>query len=75
MINARAIDAFIASKSRIDAALARLSAASNTNFGIAPDNITWGDVTLLEDVEGKLDCICNWVFCEGEYSPDTEKSE
>ena len=75
MINVRAIDAFIASKSRIDAAIARLSATSEDHFGISPDDVTWGDASLYADVARRLNRICDQVFCEGEYSPDTEKSE
>ena len=42
-----ALDAFIARKAEIDAALARLQAFSDDHFDCAPEDINWGHVGTL----------------------------
>jgi hypothetical protein len=46
--------AFVTTKSEIDAHLARLTAASFEHFNMAPDDIHWGHVTVLNDTLAAL---------------------
>ena len=45
--NAKALDAFMATKVQIDAMLERLKALSYDHFNAHPDEINWGDVGTL----------------------------
>ncbi len=46
--------AFVAAKAEIDAHLARLAALSDGHFNMAPDDINWGHVTVLNDTLAAL---------------------
>ncbi len=46
--------AFVAAKAEIDAQLAHLMAASAEHFNMAPDDIHWGHVTVLNDTLAAL---------------------
>jgi hypothetical protein len=45
--NDDALAAFVARKATIDAMLSRIQSLSNDHFGVAPDEVTWGDVGTL----------------------------
>jgi hypothetical protein len=45
--NEDALAAFVQRKAEIDAMLSRLRALSDEHFGVAPDEVTWGDVGSL----------------------------
>ena len=63
-----ALDAFIEHKTRIDAMLERLQAASADHFESNPEEILWGDAGFLADIASDLEHITDRVFKEGEYS-------
>ena len=63
-----ALAAFVQKKTEIDAMLTRLQALSDDHFGLAPDEVTWGHVTLLADHAELLRRITERAFKEGEYA-------
>ena len=63
-----ALDAFIEHKTRIDAMLERLQAASADHFESNPEEIRWGDAGFLADIASDLEHITDRVFKEGEYA-------
>lgn len=63
-----ALDAFIEHKTRIDAMLERLQAASADHFESNPEEIRWGDAGFLADIASDLEHIIDRVFKEGEYA-------
>jgi len=63
-----ALNAFIEHKTRIDAMLERLQAASADHFESNPEEIRWGDAGFLADIAGDLAHITDRVFKEGEYA-------
>lgn len=63
-----ALDAFIEHKTRIDAMLERLQAASANHFETNPEEIRWGDAGFLADIASDLEHITDRVFKEGEYA-------
>ncbi len=63
-----AIDAFIARKAEIDAALARLLALSDEHFNWNPDEIDWGHVGTLGHYAELLKRITDSAFKEGEHA-------
>ena len=63
-----ALDAFIEHKTRIDAMLERLQAASADHFETNPEEIRWGDAGFLADIASDLEHITDRVFKEGEYA-------
>lgn len=63
-----ALDAFIEHKTRIDAMLERLQAASADHFESNPEEILWGDAGFLADIASDLEHITDRVFKEGEYA-------
>lgn len=63
-----ALDAFIARKAEIDAALARLQALSDDHFDYAPDDINWGHVGTLAHYAELLKRITDSAFKEGEHA-------
>ncbi len=67
--NQAALAAFISKKAELDAMLARLSAFSDAHFGLAPEEINWGDVGSLSDWTQKIREVSVRVFREGEYAP------
>ena len=60
--------AFVARKTEIDAMLTRLQALSDDHFGVAPDEVTWGDVGTLEHHAELLKRITDMAFREGEHA-------
>ena len=66
--NTKAIDAFIARKTEIDAMLERLRALSDDHFCIAPDEINWGHVGTLAHYAELLKRITDSAFKEGEHA-------
>jgi hypothetical protein len=66
--NAKALDAFIAAKTEIDAMLERLVALSADHFATSPDDIHWGDVGTLNHYRAKLREITDIAFKEGEHA-------
>ncbi len=66
--NTKALDAFIAAKTEIDAMLARLQALSDDHFETSPDEINWGHVGTLNHYRAKLREITDMAFHEGEHA-------
>ena len=66
--NAKALDAFVARKTEIDAMLARLADASADHFGYAPEEINWGHVGTLAHYAEQLKRITDAAFAEGEHA-------
>ncbi len=63
-----ALDAFIARKAEIDAALARLQALSDDHFDCAPEDIHWGHVGTLAHYAELLKRITDSAFKAGEHA-------
>ncbi len=63
-----ALDAFMTTKSRIDAMLERLKALSDDHFETHPDEINWGDVGTLNHYASLLRQITDSAFKEGEHA-------
>ena len=66
--NAKALDAFIAAKTEIDAMLERLAALSADHFETNPDEINWGHVGTLNHYASLLRQITDAAFKEGEHA-------
>ncbi|AOZ70724.1 hypothetical protein LPB142_16455 [Rhodobacter xanthinilyticus] len=66
--NSKALDAFIAAKSEINAMLERLAALSADHFETSPDEINWGHVGTLNHYRAKLREITDCAFKEGEHA-------
>ena len=66
--NTKALDAFIAAKTEIDAMLERLAALSADHFETSPDEINWGHVGTLKHYTGLLRQITDSAFKEGEHA-------
>lgn len=66
--NNHALDAFIARKTEIDAALARLQALSDEHFEVHRDEINWGHVGTLAHYAELLKRITDSAFREGEQA-------
>ena len=66
--NAKALDAFIATRFQIDAMLARLKTLSDGHFNTHPDEITWGHVGTLNHYASLLRQITDSAFKEGEHA-------
>lgn len=66
--NDKALNAFIAAKTDIDAMLARLATLSNDHFETNPDEINWGDVGTLNHYASLLRQITDAAFKEGEHA-------
>jgi hypothetical protein len=66
--NRKALATFVQKKAEIDAMLARLQALSDDHFGLGPDEVTWGHVTLLANYAELLKRITQRAFKEGEYA-------
>ncbi|MFP5456988.1 MAG: hypothetical protein ACLGHK_16030 [Alphaproteobacteria bacterium] len=62
----KALDAFIAAKTEIDAMLQRLAALSADHFETSPDEINWGHVGTLNHYRDRLREITDRAFKEGE---------
>ena len=66
--NTKALDAFIAAKTEIDAMLERLTALSADHFNTHPDEINWGHVGTLNHYRARLRDITDSAFGEGEHA-------
>jgi hypothetical protein len=66
--NDDALAAFVARKAEIDAMLTRLQALNAEHFGVAPDEVTWGDVGSLEHHAELLKRITDMAFNEGDHA-------
>lgn len=66
--NDKALTAFMAKKTEIDALLARIQALSADHFNVMPDDVTWGHVGSLEDYAALLKRITDAAFREGEHA-------
>ena len=66
--NDDALAAFVARKAEIDAMLSRIQSLSNDHFGVAPDEVTWGDVGTLGHYAELLRRITDVAFHEGEHA-------
>jgi hypothetical protein len=66
--NSAAVAAFIAKKGEIDAMLGRLQQLSADHFQVAPDQITWGNVSTLSHYAEFLKRITDSAFHEGEFA-------
>ena len=64
----KALDAFLAAKTEIDAMLERIAALSADHFETHPDEINWGHVGTLSHYRDKLREITDSAFREGEYA-------
>jgi hypothetical protein len=66
--NSAAVVAFITRKAEIDVILARLSTLSDEHFNIAPDDVTWADVSTLGSYLSVLRRVRDAAFHEGEHA-------
>ena len=66
--NTKAINAFIAAKTEIDAMLERLATLSADHFETSPDEINWGHVGTLHHYRDRLREITDSAFKEGEQA-------
>jgi hypothetical protein len=66
--NDDALATFVTRKAEIDAMLARIQALSDDHFGVAPDEVTWGDVGNLGHYAELLKRITDMAFNEGEHA-------
>jgi hypothetical protein len=64
--NDAALAAFITRKAEIDAMLERWAAFSDDHFGVAPEEVSWGDVANLGYVIERLRQASDFIFQEGE---------
>ena len=64
--NDQALAAFVTCKAEIDAMLERLAGFSDDHFGVAPEDVTWGDVANLGYVIDRLRQTSDFLFQEGE---------
>ena len=64
----QALAAFVARKAEIDAMLTRLQSLSDDHFGVAPDEVTWGDVGSLGHHAELLKRITDMAFNEGDHA-------
>jgi hypothetical protein len=73
--NEDALAAFVQKKAEIDAMLTRLQALSDDHFGVAPDEVTWGDVGTLEHYAELLKRITDSAFSEGDHAASSHSAE
>lgn len=66
--NDKALAAFVAAKTEIDARLERLKALSDEHFNVQPDEIHWGHVGDLQRYAELLRQITDAAFKEGEFA-------
>jgi hypothetical protein len=66
--NEDVLAAFVQRKAEIDAMLARMQTLSDEHFGVAPDEVTWGDVGSLEHHAELLRRIIDMAFNHGEHA-------
>ncbi|MFV0283733.1 MAG: hypothetical protein ACK5JE_08095 [Castellaniella sp.] len=61
-----ALDTFVVLATEIQAKLARLQAAADDHFGLAPEDMCWGNVGDLTQYLEVLTNLSDRVFNEGE---------
>lgn len=61
-------EAFCARKMGIDAALAEIAEHSANHFNVLPDQVTWGHVGILADIEKTLDDLADRLARRAEYA-------
>ena len=66
--NDDALAAFVQRKAEIDVMLTRLQSLSDEHFGVAPDEVTWGDVGSLGHHAELLKRTTDMAFNEGEHA-------
>ena len=66
--NEKALGAFVARKTEIDAMLERIQALSDDHFDTSPDDINWGHVGTLAHYAELLKRITDAAFKEGEHA-------
>jgi hypothetical protein len=66
--NDDALAAFVSKKAEIDEMLQRLQRLSDDHFGVAPEEVTWGDVGSLGHHADLLKRITDMAFNEGEHA-------
>jgi len=66
--NAKALDAFMATKSQIDAMLERLQALSDDHFETSPEEVSWGHFGTLNHYASLLRQITDSASKEGEHA-------
>jgi hypothetical protein len=66
--NDDALAAFMQKKAEIDAMLSRLQRLSDDHFGVAPDEVTWGDIGSLGHYAELLKRITDMAFNESEHA-------
>ena len=66
--NAKALDAFMATKFQIDGMLERQKALSDDHIETHPDEINWGHVGTLNHCASLLRQITEAAFREGEHA-------
>ena len=66
--NEKALGAFVARKTEIDAMLERIQALSDDHFDTNPDEINWGHVGTLAHYAELLKRITDAAFKEGEHA-------
>lgn len=64
-----ATEAFLAYKSRLDAALAEIQSASDDHFDTNPDDLNWGHVGWLANLVRETEAIAEQAAMRGEYAP------
>jgi hypothetical protein len=64
--NDQALAAFVTRKAEIDVMLERLAGFSDDHFGVAPEDVNWGDVANLGYVIDRLREASDFIFQEGE---------
>ena len=66
--NSKAVAAFMAKKTEIDAMLVRLTDLSDDHFDVSPDTLHWGHVGDLAHYAELLKRITDAAFQEGEHA-------
>ena len=66
--NTKALDAFMTTKSQIDAMLERLTVLSDDHFNTHPDELNWGNVGTLNQYASLLRQITDSASKEGEHA-------
>jgi hypothetical protein len=66
--NEDVLAAFVQKKAEIDTMLSRLQTLSDEHFGVAADEVTWGDVGSLGHHAELLKRITDMAFNEGEHA-------
>ncbi len=67
-LNEKALEAFLATKARIDQMLARIQTLSDDHLNTDLDAIHWGDVGTLNHYSSLLRQITDSAFNEGEFA-------